>query len=171
MKLNALSLVKRVVTGAVGIGTMKIVSNVIKAYVNPENIVDKVTTAAGAWAIGGVVASATREYTDEAIDEVAEAIGTIVTAVKTGISLGEINKKKPTADQLEAAFKSVGLKLEDFELGKNGRWSKREKTPMMVLTEKLDRINKGESTFAKEELDRDFFVQDQTTGHWRAMKY
>lgn len=64
--------VKFVVNLAVGIGSAKIVHDVVANNVEPTTTLEKVNVAAGSIAIGGVVAEKTSDYTDRQIDAVAD---------------------------------------------------------------------------------------------------
>ncbi|UVK59341.1 hypothetical protein SEA_PHEROBRINE_58 [Gordonia phage Pherobrine] len=75
-----LSTVKLITSTIVGLGTTKIVTTIIKNNVNPETVVDTVTITAGSFVIGGMVADASKAYTDKTIDSIAEAVTKIKTA-------------------------------------------------------------------------------------------
>lgn len=75
-----LNTVKLITSTIVGLGTTKIVTTIIKNNVNPETVVDTVTITAGSFVIGGMVADASKAYTDKTIDSIAEAVTKIKTA-------------------------------------------------------------------------------------------
>ncbi|QPL14703.1 hypothetical protein SEA_SCHWARTZ33_58 [Gordonia phage Schwartz33] len=77
-----LNTIKLITSTIVGLGTTKIVTTIIKNNVNPETIVDTVTITAGSFVIGGMVADASKKYTDETIDKIADAIVSLKTAVE-----------------------------------------------------------------------------------------
>ncbi|QEQ94357.1 hypothetical protein SEA_OLGASCLOVER_57 [Gordonia phage OlgasClover] len=69
-----LNTIKLVTSTIVGLGVTKIVTTTIKNNVNPETVVDTITITAGSFVIGGMVADASKQYTDNTIDKIAEAI-------------------------------------------------------------------------------------------------
>lgn len=77
-----LNTVKLITSTIVGLGTTKIVTTIIKNNVNPETIVDTVTITAGSFVIGGMVADASKAYTDKTIDSIAEAVTKIKTSTE-----------------------------------------------------------------------------------------
>ena len=79
--MSKLDLIKKITSTIVAVGTGKITYAIIRNNVETENIVDQVTVAAGSFAIGGIVAKASEQYTNQMIDEVAEAINNIKDAV------------------------------------------------------------------------------------------
>jgi hypothetical protein len=64
--------VKIVTSTVVGFGTTQIVHGIVRHNTDPENIVDTVTITAGAVALGMMASRATRRFTDQTIDEIAE---------------------------------------------------------------------------------------------------
>jgi hypothetical protein len=72
MQLNPLKVVKFVTTTIVGAGTATIVKQVISNNTEAENIKDQITIPVASLAIGGMVAEASKRYTDHMIDEAAE---------------------------------------------------------------------------------------------------
>lgn len=72
-----LNTIKLVTSTIVGIGTTKIVTTIIKNNVQPETIVDTVTITASSFVIGGMVADATKSYTDDTIDKIADLVSTL----------------------------------------------------------------------------------------------
>ncbi|QAU06287.1 hypothetical protein SEA_RICKMORE_53 [Gordonia phage Rickmore] len=69
-----LNTIKLVTSTIVGLGVTKIVTTTIKNNVNPETVVDTITITAGSFVIGGMVADASKQYTDNTIDKIAEAV-------------------------------------------------------------------------------------------------
>lgn len=69
-----LNTIKLVTSTIVGLGVTKIVTTTIKNNVNPETVVDTITITAGSFVIGGMVADASKKYTDETIDKIADAV-------------------------------------------------------------------------------------------------
>jgi hypothetical protein len=67
--MNKIEFAKATTTFVVGLGTSKIVHQIIRNNTNPENVIDTVTMFAGSVAIGSLVADATRAHTDAKIDE------------------------------------------------------------------------------------------------------
>lgn len=104
---NALTAAKFVVSGVVGIGAGKIVAGVIKNNIKPSSVIDKVTMVAGAWAISGIVAKASKKYTDESIDECYNFATEQINIFKTDAKLGRIQRN-------ESTFEKEGLDPEDF---------------------------------------------------------
>lgn len=96
---SALNLTKFVVSGVVGLGAGKIAKSIIANNVSAETLVDKVTTVAGAWAIGGMVATAAKNHTDKTIDDTYGYISKIVDRVKLNEKLNRINAETSTFEQ------------------------------------------------------------------------
>lgn len=69
--MTKLELLKAVVSSIVGIGTTKIVKDIISNNVEIDTPVNQVTVVAGSVVIGAMAADATKEYTDAKIDEIA----------------------------------------------------------------------------------------------------
>lgn len=67
--MTKIKLAKGVVNFVVGMGTSKIVADIIRNNTDPKNIVDNVSMFSAALVIGSMAADATREYTDTKIDE------------------------------------------------------------------------------------------------------
>lgn len=117
---NALSAVKFVVSGVVGIGAGKIVKNVITNNVTVDTLLEKVTTVAGAWAIGAMAAQASKDFTDKTIDETYAALSEVLGKIKVNEKLRRINKKVST-------FEAEGLDKKDFVADvETGKWSPKE---------------------------------------------
>lgn len=72
MNFQPLAVAKFVASAVVMSGTTKIVHSIISRNTTPEKITDTVTIAAASWAIGGMMAEKTKEYTDKTIDDIAE---------------------------------------------------------------------------------------------------
>jgi hypothetical protein len=64
--------VKIVTSTVVGFGTTQIVHGIVRNNTNPENVVDSVAVTAGAVALGMMASRATRRFTDQTIDEIAD---------------------------------------------------------------------------------------------------
>jgi hypothetical protein len=120
---NALAVTKFIVSGIVGIGTAKIVGGVIKEHVKPETLIDKVTITAAAWVLSGVTTTATKKYTNEIIDGVAEAVTAGVDKFKHDAKLGRIDRE-------ESTFEEEGLNPDDYRKSpETNKWVKIEKYP------------------------------------------
>jgi Asp-tRNA(Asn)/Glu-tRNA(Gln) amidotransferase C subunit len=107
MSINFLSAAKFVASGIVGLGTTKIVGQVIKNNVTAETPFEKITMGAAAWVLGAMVAKATKEYTDAAIDETFESVAKTVNTIKESAKLARINKGESTIEK-------EGLDEKDF---------------------------------------------------------
>jgi len=70
--MTKLDFVKTAASFVVGAGTTTIVASIIKNNVQPRNAYDKVTVVAGSIALGSMAASATKKYTADTIDEMAD---------------------------------------------------------------------------------------------------
>lgn len=119
MNFSAVGVAKLVVSGLVGIGTGKIVANVIKNHITPETLIDKVTVTAAAWVIGAIATEATKDYTDELVDTISEAITSVIDKVKTNQKLSRINKGESTVEE-------EGLDPDLFERDENNVWIVRD---------------------------------------------
>lgn len=121
MNFNPLAITKLVLSGVVGIGTGKVVSQIIKSNIaTPETFVDKVTMTAAIWVIGGVATNATKKYTNELVDDVVKAGSEIVDHFKLQAKLGRIDRK-------ESTFEKEELDPEDFVQDPiSKKWSKIE---------------------------------------------
>jgi hypothetical protein len=126
MAFNVLSSVKIVVSGIVGIGAGKIAKDIITNQINPETLIDKVTTVAGAWAIAGMVADASKNYTDKAIDDVYGYGVKIVDRVKDQQKLNRI-------DRDESTFEKEGLDPALYRKGAGGKWK-----PLRLVDDSTD---------------------------------
>lgn len=115
--LSAVKITKFVVSGVVGIGAGKIAKSIIANNVSAETLLDKVTTVAGAWAIGGMVASAAKDYTDKSIDDAYATVSKVVDRIKLNEKLNRINNKTST-------FEAEGLDKKNFVADvETGRWT------------------------------------------------
>jgi transcriptional regulatory protein LevR len=72
--VKKIEILKKAVTTIVGIGTAKIIREVIKNNVDTETVTSMVTVTAASAAIGGAVSELTKQYTDTTIDEMVEFI-------------------------------------------------------------------------------------------------
>jgi hypothetical protein len=68
--VKKIEILKKAVTTVVGIGTAKIVREIIKNNVNTETTFQRVSVTAASAAIGGAVSDLTKQYTDHQIDEI-----------------------------------------------------------------------------------------------------
>ena len=68
--MKKIDILKKAVTTVVGIGTAKIIREIIKNNVDTETVTSMVTVTAASAAIGGAVSEMTKEYTDTSIDEI-----------------------------------------------------------------------------------------------------
>ena len=66
--MDKIQLAKTGANAVVGLGTTRIVTQVIKNNTNPQTMTDKVTMVAGAVVIGQMAADATKKYTSAKID-------------------------------------------------------------------------------------------------------
>lgn len=67
--MKTIDILKKAVTTVVGIGTAKIIREVIKNNVETDHITSKVTVVAASAVIGSAVSELTKQYTDHQIDE------------------------------------------------------------------------------------------------------
>jgi hypothetical protein len=75
--VKKIDMFKKAVTTIVGIGTAKIVREVIKNNVDTETVASMVTVTAASAAIGGAVSELTQQYTDRQIDEIVAFVSKI----------------------------------------------------------------------------------------------
>jgi hypothetical protein len=68
--MKKIEILKKAVTTVVGIGTAKIVRDIIKNNVDTTTVASQVTVTAASTAIGGAVSELTKQYTDTQIDEI-----------------------------------------------------------------------------------------------------
>jgi hypothetical protein len=133
--INKLGVIKFIAGGIVSIGATKVVGEVIKSQVKPENLLDKITMTAASWAIGGMVAAGSKKYVEDCVDDVAEIATQVITGAKLSMKLARIDRNTST-------FEKEGLDPTDFEKNpKTGRLQKKQ-TPESVRSEKLDKIKK-----------------------------
>lgn len=76
--MKKIELLKKGVSLIVGIGTAKIVHEIIKNNVDMSTTYSKVTVTAASTAIGGAVSELTQAYTDRQIDEIATFVQKIM---------------------------------------------------------------------------------------------
>lgn len=76
-EMNIVAIAKKTVYVAIQIGVGKIVHDLIENNVETEKIHHKVAVPVAAYAIGGVVAEASSDYTDRMIDELVNVIDQI----------------------------------------------------------------------------------------------
>lgn len=69
-KVNKTEIAKKVVSTVVGLGTTKIVNDVIENNTHAEKLHEKVEVKAGAVVLGMIAADRTSAYTDTKIDEI-----------------------------------------------------------------------------------------------------
>jgi hypothetical protein len=163
--ISSRDICKFLVSGAVGIGASKIVKEAIKSFApEPKNLFDKVTIAAGAWILGGIVATAVRKNSNETIDSVLDAGDFLVETVQKSVALAKIDRQQSTFEDEPVLNKA------DYEKGENGKWRRREKKPAEIQREKLEKINRGKSTFEKEGLPQSAFYQDPERGYWKPIR-
>ena len=67
--MKTVNILKKAVTTVVGIGTAKIIREIITNNVETDHITSKVSVVAASVAIGGAVSEMTKQYTDHQIDE------------------------------------------------------------------------------------------------------
>lgn len=68
--MKKIEILKKAVTTIVGIGTAKIVREIIKNNVDINTTFQRVTVTTASAAIGGAVSELTKQYTDRQIDEI-----------------------------------------------------------------------------------------------------
>jgi len=69
--MNKTAIVKRTISLVVASGTGKIVGDIIKNNTaTPESAIDQITYTVGAYALGGMIAAKTAEYTDARVEEI-----------------------------------------------------------------------------------------------------
>jgi hypothetical protein len=81
--MKAIAITKKIVTTIVGIGTTKIIHDMIENNVDTDNVYQKVTVGSASVAIGYAVSETTSNYTDRKIDEIVELWNKHVTNRKT----------------------------------------------------------------------------------------
>jgi ABC-type arginine transport system ATPase subunit len=69
-KVTKTEITKRIVSIVVGLGTTKIVNDIVENNTDTETTADKVKVKASSLVIGAMAADATSEYTNRKIDEI-----------------------------------------------------------------------------------------------------
>lgn len=72
--MNKIELTKKIVSTIVGIGTAKIIHEIIKNNVDTETLAAKVSVTAASTAIGGAVSELTSSWTDRQIDDAVDFV-------------------------------------------------------------------------------------------------
>jgi hypothetical protein len=121
---------------------------VIGSNVNVDTLTDKVTMAAGAWALGGIAAKATRKYTDEYIDTVAGAVKDTRATITETLALGRI-------DRGESTFADEGLDPKNYMIDPEYKTWRSVKKYNAAL---LRRLNRGKATPAERGYLLEFVV-------------
>ena len=67
--MKSVAIAKKIVTTIVGIGTTKIIKDIIESNVDTDTVYQKVTVGSASVAIGYAVSETTSQYTDRKIDE------------------------------------------------------------------------------------------------------
>lgn len=67
--MKSIAIAKKIVTTIVGIGTTKIIKDMIENNVDTDTVYQKVTVGSASVAIGYAVSETTSKYTDRKIDE------------------------------------------------------------------------------------------------------
>lgn len=159
MKINALSVVKFAVSAVVGMGTGKIVSKIIKDHIRPETLIDKAAVAAATFVIAAMATEATKDYTNNFIDETVEGGKKIVKAVKDNKAIVKLNRGEITLEE-------SGLDPETVYKDSDGVWRFLKPTgPDESLEQKLARLNRGETTFDAEGMIPENFRKNNQ-GDW-----
>lgn len=70
--MKTVAIAKKIVSTIIGIGTAKIVKDVIENNVETDSVYQKVTVRTSSVAIGYAVSELTTDYTDRKIDEIVE---------------------------------------------------------------------------------------------------
>jgi len=157
-KINALTVGKIIASAVVGIGTERIIKNLVKQNIIPKNVGEKIVITVATGVIAAVVTQATKDYTDETIEKAVETGKKLVEKVKVGVKLAKINEGQST-------FENEDLEEEEFEKNKKGKWVAKKPTEEQELAMAIMRINMGESTFKKEGLKREHYKQS-ASGYW-----
>ena len=69
--MNRIEIAKQAVSIVVGLGTSKIIAGVIANNTNPENLLQKIEITSASVVLGGIIAEASRKYTDAKIEAIA----------------------------------------------------------------------------------------------------
>lgn len=116
MRINPVSVAKFIVSGAVGIGTSKIVKKVIESNVSaPDKLFDRITMLASTTVITAIFVDQTKQYSDKMIDDVVDAGTKIVEEFKLRAALGRINRS-------ESTFEEEKLDSDNFHRDQNNKW-------------------------------------------------
>lgn len=70
--MKSVAIAKKIVSTIVGIGTAKIVNDIVESNVDTDNVYQKVTVKSASVAIGYAVSETTSNYTDRKIDEIVD---------------------------------------------------------------------------------------------------
>lgn len=125
MNINPVSVIKFVAAGIVGLGTSKIVGKIIKDHVQPETVIEKAAVVAATWVISGIATRATKDFTNETIDDVVEAGSKIKKSFQQNKILARVNRG-------EIPFSESGLSIDEFELVNHGEEKKWVRTSTKV---------------------------------------
>lgn len=115
MAITKLGVAKFIASGIVGLGTGKIVRDIIKENVTPKTLVDKVAIAAATWAIAGIATKQAKKHTDEWVDDAFETI----TMIKSRF---ELKQKVNRLNRGESTLEDEGLTLEQVRQNDEGKW-------------------------------------------------
>lgn len=129
--LTAVSAVRNAVSVVVGIGTGKIVGQIIKNNITPETLRDKVTVTAASWAIGAMVGSATKKFTEKEFDTAVEQGTKLFNKFKQSSKLARVNTGQST-------FEEEGLNPSEFEKNKEGKWVRSEVVDAEIVEEPVN---------------------------------
>lgn len=132
MSFSKLNVAKVLISGIVGIGTGRIVQQIIKNNITPTSTIDKVTVLSAAWVIGGIASEATKSYTNNMIDDMAKTATKVIDKFKLDAKLGRINRG-------ESDFETEGLDVTKFRQNPDNKWERtEEETPDETIT--LDKV-------------------------------
>lgn len=130
------TIIKGAATFVVGAGTHKIVKGIISSHVSTENPWEKITVAAASLIITGVVTTATKKFTSEAIDEVFDGVAESVGEIKISAKLDRINKQ-------ESTFEDEGLEKDEYELDtETNKWKPKPPVEKHYMKVDIDEIKK-----------------------------
>lgn len=115
MVFSKLGAVKLVASGLVGIGTGKIVKQVLNTHVTAESTFDKASIFAASFVIGSMATEATKAYTDGMIDNVVKTYSELKQVAELAPRLGRINRN-------ESTFEKEGLIQAEFIQNEEGKW-------------------------------------------------
>lgn len=82
MNIDPKKLTKNITTTLVGLGTSRIVRTVVNNNVPTTNIYQKITVGAATVAITGITTAATRERTNQQVDEIFKVIDQAKTIIE-----------------------------------------------------------------------------------------